>query len=183
MCLWLKSICESFQIMAKRLMELGLSYLTIDRSASTLSLVSVRGCTCPRGTNRTTGCVYVINEPTQWPTSSQYLRRLTSVTRPGHNGKSVLLVDLTPNHSEADWLIELGPTGRCKTGVVAERDNQERIGSIPPPKVGLSLLEGGVADCGNVALKPPIFRDGRIHLSTTAIHTVKPAGGYSGKAD
>lgn len=32
-----ESICEAFQSTVKRLMDLGLGYLTLDRSASTLS--------------------------------------------------------------------------------------------------------------------------------------------------
>lgn len=32
-----ESICESFQDTAKRLMDLGLAYLTLDRAAATLS--------------------------------------------------------------------------------------------------------------------------------------------------
>lgn len=37
MRLMAENICESFQMVAKRLMDLGLGYLSLDRAASTLS--------------------------------------------------------------------------------------------------------------------------------------------------
>lgn len=42
-----QSICDSFTLNAKRLLELGLGYLTLDRAASTLSTASASACACP----------------------------------------------------------------------------------------------------------------------------------------
>ncbi len=51
-----ESICESFQTVAKRLMDLGLSYLTLDRAASTLSTGERQRMQLARAVrNRTTG--------------------------------------------------------------------------------------------------------------------------------
>lgn len=58
------SICESFQTAAKRLMDLGLSYLTLDRAASTLSTGERQRMQLARAVrNRTTGVLYVLDEP------------------------------------------------------------------------------------------------------------------------
>ena len=59
-----ESICESFQTVAKRLMDLGLSYLTLDRAASTLSTGERQRMQLARAVrNRTTGVLYVLDEP------------------------------------------------------------------------------------------------------------------------
>ena len=59
-----ESICEAFQSTAKRLMDLGLGYLTLDRSASTLSTGERQRMQLARAVrNRTTGVLYVLDEP------------------------------------------------------------------------------------------------------------------------
>ncbi len=60
-----ESICESFQTVAKRLMDLGLSYLTLDRATSTLSTGERQRMQLARAVrNRTTGLLYVLDEST-----------------------------------------------------------------------------------------------------------------------
>ena len=57
-----ESICESFQTVAKRLMDLGLGYLTLDRAASTLSTGERQRMQLARAVrNRTTGVLYVLD--------------------------------------------------------------------------------------------------------------------------
>ena len=59
-----ESICESFQSAAKRLMDLGLGYLSLDRAASTLSTGERQRMQLARAVrNRTTGVLYVLDEP------------------------------------------------------------------------------------------------------------------------
>ena len=59
-----ESICESFQTTAKRLMDLGLGYLSLDRAASTLSTGERQRMQLARSVrNRTTGVLYVLDEP------------------------------------------------------------------------------------------------------------------------
>ena len=51
-----ESICETFESMAKRLIDLGLGYLTLDRSAATLSTGERQRMQLARAVrNRTTG--------------------------------------------------------------------------------------------------------------------------------
>ena len=59
-----ESICESFLTVAKRLMDLGLGYLSLDRAASTLSTGERQRLQLARAVrNRTTGVLYVLDEP------------------------------------------------------------------------------------------------------------------------
>ena len=59
-----ESICGSFQATAKRLLDLGLGYLSLDRAASTLSTGERQRMQLARSVrNRTTGVLYVLDEP------------------------------------------------------------------------------------------------------------------------
>ena len=59
-----ESICESFRVGAKRLMDLGLGYLTLDRASATLSTGERQRMQLARAVrNRTTGVLYVLDEP------------------------------------------------------------------------------------------------------------------------
>lgn len=122
-----ESICESFQAVAKRLMDLGLSYLSLDRTASTLSTGERQRMQLARAVrNRTTGVLYVLDEPSIGLHPSN-IKGLNAVMHDlVADGNSVLLVDHdTQILSEADWLIEMGPEAGVGGGyVIAE-------GSIP----------------------------------------------------
>ena len=59
-----ENICESFMDVSKRLMDLGLGYLSLDRAASTLSTGERQRVQLARAVrNRTTGVLYVLDEP------------------------------------------------------------------------------------------------------------------------
>ena len=58
------NICESYLEIAARLMDLGLGYLTLDRASSTLSTGERQRMQLARAVrNRTTGVLYVLDEP------------------------------------------------------------------------------------------------------------------------
>ena len=59
-----ESICASFRETARRLLDLGLGYLTLDRASSTLSTGERQRMQLARAVrNRTTGVLYVLDEP------------------------------------------------------------------------------------------------------------------------
>ena len=104
-------ICEAFDGAAKRLMDLGLGYLTLDRSASTLSTGERQRMQLARAVrNRTTGVLYVLDEPSIGLHPSNIIG-LTGVMRDlVADGNSVILVDHdTQILKEADWIVEMGP--------------------------------------------------------------------------
>lgn len=112
------SICQSFQTVAKRLMDLGLGYLSLDRAASTLSTGERQRMQLARAVrNRTTGVLYVLDEPSIGLHPSN-IAGLTGVMRDlVADGNSVILVDHDAQLlSQADWLIEMGPEAGANGG-------------------------------------------------------------------
>ena len=171
-----RNICESFQTVAARLLSLGLSYLTLDRAASTLSTGERQRMQLARAVrNRTTGVLYVLDEPSIGLHPSN-IEGLTDVMHDLiADGNSVVLVDHdTQILKEADWLIEMGPEAGAKGGHVIAQ------GTIPEIEASLASQIGPfLAGRAGVHARPrtpenELFALGRIHLSTDAIHTVKP---------
>ena len=118
-----ESICESFQTVAKRLMELGLGYLALDRAASTLSTGERQRMQLARAVrNRTTGVLYVLDEPSIGLHPSNIVGLIRVMQDLTADGNSVLLVGHdTQILSQADWLIEMGPKAGADGGqVIAE---------------------------------------------------------------
>ena len=170
-----ESICASFHLVAKRLMDLGLSYLSLDRAASTLSTGERQRMQLARAVrNRTTGVLYVLDEPS----IGLHPSNIVGLTGVMHDlvadGNSVLLVDHdTQILKEADWLIEMGPEAGAAGGrVIAE-------GTIPQIAQNAASRIGPFLSGEYKALRPQtpteeLFALGTIHLSTGSLHTVKP---------
>lgn len=169
------SICESFQTAAKRLMDLGLGYLTLDRASSTLSTGERQRMQLARAVrNRTTGVLYVLDEPSIGLHPSNIIG-LTGVMHDlVADGNSVVLVDHdTQILKEAGWLIEMGPEAGTKGGQVIAEGTIAEIAQNKNSKIGLFLkTESSVIR--KQAAAEEMFAAGRIHLETDAIHTVKP---------
>ena len=171
-----KSICESFFTVAKRLTDLGLSYLTIDRAASTLSTGERQRMQLARAVrNRTTGVLYVLDEPSigLHPANITGLRGVMDDLVA--DGNSVILVDHdTQILSGADWIIEMGPDAGASGGTVIAEGTVEEIRSRKESRIGPFLtdepVDGPRTGCGAETL----FSDGEIVMKTGEIHTVKP---------
>lgn len=171
-----ESICDSFQGAAKRLMDLGLSYLTLDRAASTLSTGERQRMQLARAVrNRTTGVLYVLDEPSIGLHPSN-MEGLTGVMHDLiSDGNTVILVDHDTNVlKEADWLIELGPGAGANGGTIIAQGNIEDVKNDPSSKIAGFLSGKTVIDVENHIPANEMFDLGRIHLSTSHIHTVKP---------
>ncbi len=170
-----ESICESFRTAAKRLLDLGLGYLTLDRAASTLSTGERQRMQLARAVrNRTTGVLYVLDEPSIGLHPSN-LSGLTGVMRDlVADGNSVVLVDHDIQVlSEADWLIEMGPHAGADGGRVIAEGTIAEIEKNRDSLIGPFLSGASAVKLGKSA-GTDLFSLGRIHLSTAAIHTVKP---------
>ena len=171
-----QSICESFQTVARRLMELGLGYLTLDRSAFTLSTGERQRMQLARAVrNRTTGVLYVLDEPSIGLHPSNIVG-LTRVMRDlVADGNSVLLVDHdTQILSEADWLIEMGPQAGAQGGEVIAQGTVDELQADSASMIGPFLAAGNHPQGRPRCAADDIFAAGSIHLSAKAIHTVKP---------
>ena len=171
-----ESICESFQTVAKRLMDLGLSYLSLDRAASTLSTGERQRMQLARAVrNRTTGVLYVLDEPS----IGLHPSNITGLNAVMHDliadGNSVLLVDHdTQILSEADWIIEMGPEAGAKGGYVIAEGSIPQITADKASMIGPFLAKTANMRIREQLDKSEIFALGSLHLSTDSIHTVKP---------
>ena len=171
-----ESICEAFQSTAKRLMDLGLGYLTLDRSASTLSTGERQRMQLARAVrNRTTGVLYVLDEPS----IGLHPSNIVGLTGVMHDlvadGNSVILVDHdTQILKEADWIIEMGPEAGAKGGHVIAEGDIPAIEANPASQIGPFLSGKAETRLRACAAEKELFANGTIHLSTAQIHTVKP---------
>ena len=171
-----ESICGAFRDTAKRLLDLGLGYLTLDRAASTLSTGERQRMQLARAVrNRTTGVLYVLDEPSIGLHPSNIVGLLGVMRDLIADGNSVILVDHdTQILAEADWLIELGPEAGAGGGRVIAEGTIEQIAADKASMIGPFLSGKAGAPQRRQAEPDEIFALGRIHLETGAIHTVKP---------
>lgn len=171
-----EAICESFQTVARRLMDLGLSYLSLDRVASTLSTGERQRMQLARAVrNRTTGVLYVLDEPSigLHPSNIQGLNAVMHDLVA--DGNSVLLVDHdTQILSESDWIIEMGPEAGAGGGYVIAQGDIPQIIANPDSMIGPFLARKADMRVRKQARAEEKFDFGTLHLSTDAIHTVKP---------
>ena len=170
-----QSICDAFAATARRLLDLGLGYLALDRAAATLSTGERQRMQLARAVrNRSTGVLYVLDEPSigLHPANlvglSAILRELVA------DGNTVLLVDHDPTLlRQADWLIELGPGAGRDGGRIVAQGPIPRIAADPASRIGPFLR----APQPRIRPETPtadLFAHGALTLRTGPIHTVKP---------
>ena len=160
----------------KRLMDLGLSYLTLDRAASTLSTGERQRMQLARAVrNRTTGVLYVLDEPSIGLHPSNIVGLNAVMHDLVADGNSVLLVDHdTEVLSEADWIIEMGPEAGNGGGYVIAEGSIPEIMKNKASMIGPFLSGQAKTQVRERAEEQELFSLGTIHLSTDRIHTVKP---------
>ena len=171
-----QSICDAYLSTARRLTDLGLSYLTLDRAASTLSTGERQRMQLARAVrNRTTGVLYVLDEPSIGLHPSNIVG-LNGVMRDlVADGNSVLLVDHDAQIlSEADWIIEMGPEAGAEGGRVIAQGAVSELAQNPVSRIG-PFLTGRAAEPTRPRTDPDeLFTLGHIRMATDAIHTVRP---------
>lgn len=170
-------ICESFNDTAKRLVDLGLSYISIDRASSTLSTGERQRMQLARAVrNRTTGVLYVLDEPSIGLHPSNLEGLIGVMDDLVADGNSVVLVDHdTQVLSHSDYIIELGPEAGAKGGnIIAQgtvkeivNNNQSRIGKFLTNQTSIAQSVSPITD-------NDLFAEGVISMKTSEIHTVKP---------
>lgn len=166
-------ICEAFHDTARRLIELGLSYLTLDRAGATLSTGERQRVQLARAVrNRTTGVLYVLDEPSIGLHPSNLEGLIGVMNDLVADGNSVVFVDHdTQVLRHADHLIELGPAAGAGGGQIIAEGTVEKLCANPASRIGPFLTP-------HPAHLPtpdaPLFDLGTIRLVTRAIHTVQP---------
>ena len=170
-----ESICASFLDTARRLLDLGIGYLTLDRSAATLSTGERQRMQLSRAVrNRTSGVLYVLDEPSigLHPANLEGLCGVMDDLIA--DGNSVVLVDHdTQILSKSDWMIELGPGAGSQGGEVIAQGTVADMERNPVSIIGPYLAGKGRMEPGH-ASGEEIFKYGAITMSTGRIHTVQP---------
>lgn len=170
-----ESICASFLDTARRLLDLGIGYLTLDRSAATLSTGERQRMQLSRAVrNRTSGVLYVLDEPSigLHPANLEGLCGVMDDLIA--DGNSVVLVDHdTQILSKSDWMIELGPGAGSQGGEVIAQGTVADMERNPVSIIG-PYLAGKDRTEPSHASGEEIFKYGAITMSTGRIHTVQP---------
>ena len=171
-----ESICASFHTVAKRLMDLGLGYLTLDRASSTLSTGERQRMQLARSVrNRTTGVLYVLDEPSIGLHPSNLIGLTDVMEDLVRDGNSVLLVDHdTQVLAKSNWLIEMGPKAGADGGQVIAEGTVADLEADPASLIGPYLSGKARVRVRKSPDREQLFSLGRIRMETGAIHTVKP---------
>ena len=171
-----ESICEAFAGVAKRLLDLGLGYLSLDRAASTLSTGERQRMQLARAVrNRTTGVLYVLDEPSIGLHPSNLVGLCGVMQDLVADGNSVVLVDHdTQVLEQSDWMIEMGPGAGADGGRVIAQGTPRELSKNPASKIGPFLFGENSAPMRPRAKQETLFSQGTIALSTSQLHTVKP---------
>ena len=170
------SICDSFFDIAKRLVDLGLSYLSLDRATTTLSTGERQRMQLARAVrNRTTGVLYVLDEPSIGLHPSNIIGLKGVIKSLIDDGNSVILVDHdTQILSTSDWIIEMGPKAGLEGGNVIVEGTVAKIEADKNSIIGKYLSNKEIIKVKNKIQSQEMFKNGKILLETDKIHTVKP---------
>ena len=168
------SIIKSFTDNAKRLKDLGLGYLSLDRASSTLSTGERQRVQLARAVrNETTGVLYVLDEPSIGLHPSNIDGLMEVVDSLIADGNSVVLVDHDVRVlKRADYLIEMGPLAGNEGGTVIAQGEVEDVVKNPKSKIAPFIAETENVLTRKRAAKKALFANGTLHMETLPIHTV-----------
>ena len=168
------SIIQSFLDNAKRLIDLGLGYLTLDRASNTLSTGERQRVQLARAVrNETTGVLYVLDEPSIGLHPSNIDGLMNVVDSLIADGNSVVLVDHDVRVlKQADHMIELGPLAGTQGGTILAQGSIEEILAAGASKIAPFLADTGHMKIRRRVKAADVFRLGTIRMETCPIHTV-----------
>lgn len=171
-----ESIGESFLDNARRLIDLGLGYLSLDRASSTLSTGERQRVQLARAVrNETTGVLYVLDEPSIGLHPSNIDGLMEVVESLIADGNSVVLVDHDVRVlRRADHMIELGPLAGAEGGTILAQGTVRDIEAAPNSKIAPFILSDGGAVSRRKCPREELFSLGAIEMETSPIHTVHP---------
>lgn len=170
------NICESFLDVARRLLDLGLGYLALDRAGATLSTGERQRVQLARAVrNRTTGVLYVLDEPSIGLHPSNVDGLLGVMHDLVADGNSVVVVDHDVRVLKAcDHLIEMGPVAGAEGGHVIAQGTVGEVAANPSSRIAPFLSDQVSARIRERVAESQVFSLGHIRMTTSQLHTVKP---------
>lgn len=170
------NICESFLDVARRLLDLGLGYLALDRAGATLSTGERQRVQLARAVrNRTIGVLYVLDEPSIGLHPSNVDGLLGVMHDLVADGNSVVVVDHDVRVLKAcDHLIEMGPVAGAEGGHVIAQGTVGEVAANPSSRIAPFLSDQVSARIRERVAEPQVFSLGHIRMTTSQLHTVKP---------
>ena len=171
-----ESILAGMAEPVERLQQLGLGYLSLDRASATLSTGELQRVQLTRAVrNRTTGVLYVLDEPSIGLHPSNVDGLLGVVDDLIADGNSVLIVDHDVRVLRTcDHLIEIGPESGAKGGAVIAQGSVEEVAACPGSRIAGFLTGKLRVQRNKPDSQDDLFAQGGVYLRTGAIHTVKP---------
>ena len=171
-----ENICESFLDTARRLLELGLGYLSLDRAGSTLSTGERQRVQLARAVrNRTTGVLYVLDEPSIGLHPANVDGLIGVMRDLVADGNSVVVVDHdTRVLAACDHLVEMGPVAGAGGGHVIAQGTIPEVEAADGSRIAPYLSGAAEVRVRKRIAADEVFDLGTIHLETGALHTVKP---------
>ena len=168
-----EEIIEEFLDNAKILLDLGLSYISLDRSANTLSTGELQRVQIARTLrSRTTGVLYVLDEPSIGLHPNNVDGLINVIKRLVEDGNSIILVDHdTRILSIADYMIELGPAAGADGGNIIAKGSMDEIMNDSSSQIAPFLTNSE-----KIVIRDKtgdIFENGAIRIKTDEIHNVK----------
>ena len=168
-----EEIIEEFMDNAKILLDLGLSYISLDRPSNTLSTGELQRVQIARTLrSRTTGVLYVLDEPSIGLHPNNVDGLINVIRRLVEDGNSIILVDHdTRILSIADYMIELGPSAGADGGNIIAQGTLDEIKNSSDSQIAPFLTKSE-----NVVIRDKsgdIFENGAIEIRTAQIHNVK----------
>ncbi len=165
----LKEIRDRLQFM----LNVGLHYLTLDRSAPTLSggesqrirLASQIGCGL-------VGVLYILDEPSIGLHARDNRALLDTLVELRDLGNTVLVVEHDAETMEtADWIIDLGPGAGVLGGEIVAEGTPEMIRRDPNSLTGQYLSGARRVECPSEARRRPV--NGSLVLRGATLHNLK----------
>ena len=168
-----EEIIEEFMDNGKILLDLGLSYISLDRPSNTLSTGELQRVQIARTLrSRTTGVLYVLDEPSIGLHPNNVDGLINVIRRLVEDGNSIILVDHdTRILSIADYMIEMGPKAGADGGNIIAQGSLDEIKNNSSSQIAPFLTKSE-----EIIIRDKhedIFENGAIEIKTSKIHNVK----------
>ena len=169
-----QAIVDEFTRTARRLLELGLGYLTLDRAGSTLSTGERQRIQLARAVrSELTGAMYVLDEPSIGLHPANVDGLLGVMRDLKAQGNTVIVVDHDTRVLRAtDWIIEMGPGAGAHGGTVIAQGTVGDVERSPHSLIAPFLASEHSQIVRPQAAAGAVFNEGAIEIKTAPLHTV-----------